>query len=169
MLLSDALLHKLARSVLAAAERAHLGVSVSVVDDRGAHRIYVSEAATRILGYPAEELIGSSTYLAFPPEERERMHALAKQWSTGEAIPFFLESAIIRKDGTRVPIEIAYTVVDLDGGPVTVAFLRDISERKRTEGALQKSEALFRKLVEAAPEAVVVSRNDRFVYANPRF
>jgi PAS domain S-box-containing protein len=160
---------QLAEPILAAAEMAQLGVSVSLFESDGPRRIFVSDAAARLLGYSAEELIGSSTFLTFAPEELERMRALGQRWRSGEAIPFFLETVILRKDGTRVPIEVAYTIVDLEGKKASVAFLRDISERKKTEAALRKSEALFRKLVEAAPEAVLVTRDMRIVYMNPRY
>src|SRR5438445_5200520 len=97
------------------------------------------------------------------------MHAIGQRWHAGETIPYFLETVALRKDGSRVPIEIAYSIVELDGTPATIAFLRDISERKRTEQALTRSESLFRKLVEAAPEAVLVARDHRVAYVNPRF
>src|SRR5689334_11675704 len=167
--MANQLPHRLAEPILAAAEMARLGVSVSVVEPEGARRIFVSDAAARLLGYTAEELVGSSTFLTFAPEELEKMRDLGQKWRSGEKIPYFLETVILRKDGTRVPIEVAYTMVDLDGKKASVAFLRDISERKKTEEALRKSEGLFRKLVEAAPEAVLVTRDKRMVYANPRF
>jgi PAS domain S-box-containing protein len=160
---------RLAEPILAAAEMAQLGVSVSLIEAEGARRVFVSDAAARLLGYGAEELVGSSTFLTFAPEELERMRDLAQKWHSSEAIPYFLETVILRKDGTRVPIEVAYTMVELEGQKMSVAFLRDITERKKTEQALRKSEGLFRKLVEAAPEAVVVTRDRRIVYLNPRF
>jgi PAS domain S-box-containing protein len=167
--MANQLPQRLAEPILAAAERAQLGVSVSFIEPEGARRVFVSDVAARLLGYSAEELIGSSTFLTFAPDEVGRMHALGDKWRSGETIPYFLETAIVRKDGARVPIEVAYTVVDIDGNKASVAFLRDISERKKTEEALRKSEGLFRKLVEAAPEAVLVTRNRRIVYSNPRF
>ena len=166
---TDELLQKLVGPILAAAEMAELGVSVSLVEPLGARRIYVSEAAARLLGYPVRELIGSSAFLTFAPEELERMQELSRRWRNGESIPYFLETIVLRKDQTRVPIEVAYAMVDLDGRPATVAFLRDISERRQAEEALKKSEGLFRKLVEAAPEAVLVVRQERIAYVNPRF
>src|SRR5215471_15496552 len=151
--MANQLPHRLAEPILAAAEMAQLGVSVSLIEPEGARRVFVSNACARLLGYSVEELVGSSTFLTFAPDELERMQALGDKWRSGEKIPYFLETAIVRKDGTRVPIEVAYTVVDLDGQTASVAFLRDITERKKTEDALLKSESLFRKLVEAAPEA----------------
>jgi PAS domain S-box-containing protein len=167
--MANQLPHRLAEPILAAAEMAQLGVSVSLIEPGGARRVFVSDACARLLGYSVEELVGSSTFLTFAPDELERMQALANKWRSGEKIPYFLETAIVRKDGTRVPIEVAYTLVDLDGQTASVAFLRDITERKKTEDALLKSESLFRKLVEAAPEAVAVSKNSRIAYVNPRF
>jgi len=167
--MANQLPHRLAEPILAAAEMAQLGVSVSLIEAEGARRVFVSDAAARLLGYSVEELVGSSTFLTFAPEELERMRGLGQKWRSGETIPYFLETVILRKDGTRVPIEVAYTVVELDGQKAAVAFLRDITERKKTEEALRKSEGLFRKLVEAAPEAVLVTRDRRVVYLNPRF
>jgi PAS domain S-box-containing protein len=94
---------------------------------------------------------------------------MMRQWQEGVDLPRFLETVALRKDGTHVPIEVAYSTVPLDDKPLTIAFIRDISERKRTEGALRSSEAVFRKLIEAAPDAVLVSRSDTAVYANPLY
>ncbi|MCP3102499.1 PAS domain S-box protein [Myxococcus sp. K15C18031901] len=43
----------------------------------------------------------------------------------------------------------------------------DVTERKRTEEALHRSEQSFRKLIEAAPEVIFVHRDQRFIYVNP--
>jgi PAS domain S-box-containing protein len=44
---------------------------------------------------------------------------------------------------------------------------KDITDRKRTEEALRRSETSFRKLIESAPEAICVHQERRFVYVNP--
>jgi len=165
--LSEEMAKWLAGPLLAAAEHAGLGVSVTLQEGNEFRRIFVNDAAARTLGYPSEELVGTSVLLTFAPEEMHRMETMARQWREGVQIPRFLETIVLRKDGTRVPVEVAYSQVTLDGKPATIAFLRDITERKRTEEALRESEALFRKLIEAAPDAVLVSRSDRSVYANP--
>ncbi len=165
--LSEEMSRWLTGPLLAAAEHAGLGVSVSVRDGAEVRRIFVSDSAARTLGYPLAELVGNSVLLTFAPEEARRMEDMMRQWREGVPLPRFLETVALRKDGTHVPIEVAYSAVTLDGKSATIAFIRDITERKRTEGALRSSEALFRKLIEAAPDAVLVSRDDRAVYANP--
>jgi PAS domain S-box-containing protein len=165
--LPEELLNRFAGPLLDAAEYAALGVSVSLVMGSDVRRVYVNRAAAHTLGYEPDELVGNSTFLTFAPEEMARMEKLQQDWRQGLPIPQALETVGLRKDGTRIPLEIAFALVAIDGKPATIAFIRDISERKRTESALRASEALFRKLVEAAPDAVLVSRNDTPIYANP--
>jgi PAS domain S-box-containing protein len=159
----------LCRPIIEAAELAEMGIAVSTVNGPDVRRLYVSDVAARILGYSVEELVGRSTFMSFAPEEAARMQKLSEDWRSGRAVPHFLESVVVRKDGTHVPVEVAYSGVTIDGKSATVSFLRDITVRKRTEEALRKSEALFRKLVEAAPEAVAVTRDEVLAYTNPRF
>jgi PAS domain S-box-containing protein len=61
-----------------------------------------------------------------------------------------VETAAIRRDGTVVPIELAITRLELEGQAIFSAFVRDITERTRTEDALRVSDARFRRLVELA-------------------
>jgi PAS domain S-box-containing protein len=166
---SEELLKRFAGPLLAAAEHAGLGVSMTLVDGADMRRIYVNQAAARTLGYEPEELVGNSPLLTFAPEEVGRIEQMSRQWNDGVELPHFLETVGLRKDGTRVPIEIAYASVTIDGTAGSVAFIRDITDRKRTESALRASEELFRKLIEAAPDAVAVSRGSRLVYANPLY
>jgi diguanylate cyclase (GGDEF)-like protein/PAS domain S-box-containing protein len=42
-----------------------------------------------------------------------------------------------RADGTEMPLELAIVQIDCDGPPIFTAYLRDISERRRAEQALQ--------------------------------
>jgi PAS domain S-box-containing protein len=51
--------------------------------------------------------------------------------------------------------------------PLEVERIKDITERKRTEQALLRSERSFRQLIESAPESICVHRHGKFVYVNP--
>lgn len=157
----------LAEAVLDAARVAGLGVTVSFDDGADLRHIYVNEAAAQILGSSVEQLMGGPTLIWFAPDERERVQSLLTRWRTGGLAPSLLETAVQRQEGERIPVEIAFSVVPLAGEPAVVMFLRDIRERKRNEIALRRSEQRFRKLSEAAPDAIGVSRYGRFVYVNP--
>jgi PAS domain S-box-containing protein len=157
----------LADAVLDAARIAGLGVMVSFDEGTIPKHIYVNDAAAEILGYDADELIGCAADAMFASEERDRVQKYTAAFRRGEAAPRSMETVVLQKSGARVPIEIACSVVPLAGEPAVVTFLRDIRERRAIEEARRLSEARFRQLIEAAPDAIGVYRCGRLVYVNP--
>jgi PAS domain S-box-containing protein len=111
-----------------------IGIFVADLEGR------VSEANgafLRILGYDREELVlgGVRWTDLTPPEWRERdMRTLAELNSTGTVQPF--EKEFFRKDGSRVPVLMGGALFK-EGGSEAVAFVLDLSERKRAEEALR--------------------------------
>ncbi|WMW81025.1 EAL domain-containing protein [Undibacterium cyanobacteriorum] len=62
--------------------------------------------------------------------------------------------------------EVLLNRVELDGKVLIQGTMRDISERKRVEAALQASEERHRTLVEWSPEGINVHRKGRLIYVN---
>ncbi len=89
-----------------------------------------------------------------PPEyidlETERI-AEAKKY--GICKPY--EKELIRKNGTRIPILVGYTLTG-EKREELVAFILDLSERKQVEAALQKSEERFRLAVDNIPDTLAI-------------
>jgi signal transduction histidine kinase len=54
-----------------------------------------------------------------------------------------VEMTALRADGTTIPVELAITRVPLDGPACFTGYLRDITERKRAEEELRRSEAFL--------------------------
>jgi PAS domain S-box-containing protein len=166
--MTEETLHSLAGAVLKAADYAQLGVSVLLVEERPMRRMYVNDTAVRILGQTREELLRTSVLLNYTDEEKAHLQDLDERRRNGEDLPPFLETVVQRPDG-NIPIEVAYSKVELNGQLAIVSFMRDIRDRRKTEEALRKSEAMFRLLIEAAPDAVAVTRDKSVVYGNPAF
>jgi len=126
---------------------------VITMDHRG-DVIEFNPAAERTFGYAGEEAVGREmAELIVPPELRERHRAgLRRYLETGE--PTLLGSRIeieaTRRDGSRFPVELTITRIDVPGDPVFTAHLRDITERLRIERDLRESRV---RLVKAADEA----------------
>lgn len=106
--------------------------------------------AERLFGWSQEEILGrrlSETII--PPAYREaHERGLAHFRATGEGpvLNRRIELTALRRDGTEFPVELAITPLRVGGATAFSAFLRDITERKRTEKALRDSEASFRLL-----------------------
>ena len=119
------------RSVTDAAQDA-----IIIIDSAGTIN-YWNLAASRILGYSAEEAFGKNVHEWLTPERfREKAFAGMKKFvatGRGDVLDTTTELAALRKDGVEIPIELSVGAMQLGTKLHAVAILRDIAERKRTE------------------------------------
>ena len=134
---------------------------------------YVNKAFEKLLGYKANELVGTSA-LKLPTysKSKDRVKAqgyLKKVIEKSSAKP--IDMSAITKDGEEVPINFTASVIkDAQGNPQTlVAVIRDISERKWAEEALRDSEELARGMLAAATTGIYFLQDGRFLYVNRLF
>ncbi len=106
-------------------------------------------AAENIFGWKRDEVIGRTmAELLVPERYREsHRHGLARYTQTGETriLNRRIEITALRHDGTELPVELTVTPIHESGKAIFTAYLRDISERKRTEEVLLESEKLLRR------------------------
>jgi PAS domain S-box-containing protein len=125
----------------------------------------VNNAYCRMSGYGRQELISKHIFDIDahdgPKEVRERLQLIRQSGSN------LFESMHLRKDGSTFDVEISTTWLDLSGG-LFVAFLRDISTRKKSEQALCESAENYRQLFEAGSDAIFLIDNQsgRILQAN---
>jgi PAS domain S-box-containing protein len=95
-------------------------------------------AATRLLGYEANEIIGQPILRIIPPELHDEEKDIIARLQRGEYIEHY-ETVRIAKDGRRVDLSLSLSPLRDKFGRVVGAakIARDITERKRTE-ALQQ-------------------------------
>jgi PAS domain S-box-containing protein len=123
-------------------------------------------------GYSRDELLGQRVTTIVPEGFAERLiadglrspaEALAQQIGTG------IELYGRRKDASDFPIEIMLSPLDSAEGILVIAAIRDITTRKEAEQRLAQTEARYRGLLEAAPDAmVVVNQDGKIVLLNIR-
>jgi PAS domain S-box-containing protein len=114
-----------------------------LIGDREGRILEANDAFLRILGYDREDLVSGRvrwTELS-PAEWRERdILTQAELNSTGIVQPF--EREYFRKDGSRVPVLIGAAMFK-EGGDKRLAFVLDLTERKRAEESLRQSERRY--------------------------
>ncbi|WP_171947805.1 PAS domain-containing protein [Bradyrhizobium erythrophlei] len=102
-----------------------------------------------------------------PPEWRDRdTRLIQEQLENGSLQPF--EKEYFRKDGGRVPVLIGVATFE-EGGNQGVAFVIDLTERKRAERALQESERNARSAIDGIDGLVaILAPNGELDTANRR-
>jgi PAS domain S-box-containing protein len=114
-----------------------------------------NKAATNILGYTEEEVIGKRLELIIPDRFHEaHRNGMARFTKTGEAhvIGTTVELAARTKSGEEVPIELSLSTWTVRDDRYYTGIIRDIGERKRAEEALRQSEQALREKTEEMKE-----------------
>lgn len=140
--------------------------AAAVSDARTNRFADVNAAFARQRGYERDELIGRDFLSIFPAAERDRARTLIAQGDGHGHLVF--DSEHLRKDGNSFPVHIDLTVVhDETGVPLhRIAYVGDLTERRRSEAALADSELRYRNLFDTSPEAVLICDEDRVLAAN---
>ena len=131
--------------------------------------IYVNPKFAEVFGYTPEEIEGMSQAADLvAPTDREPLQAAIRRRISGDesATPYSFTG--LRKDGSEVQLEVHGSRADLDGRPAIIGALVDVTEQRKAEDALRRSELRFRTLFEAGADAILlVNENGVILDANP--
>lgn len=105
-----------------------------------------------LLGYAWDELMQFSLKDILPASTD--WSQLIEEISSKGGTNFETEN--IRKDGTHVPVEVSTSLFKMEGKPVMLALIQDITERKKTEKKLKESEKKYRGLFECTTDGIIV-------------
>lgn len=122
-----------------------------IVDERGVIQLVNGQVMT-LFGFEREELVGKPVEVLIP----ESLHRAHRSHRAGyvqdprvRAMGAGLDLRARRKDGTEFPAEISLSPLQTDDGMLISATIRDITQKRREE-------RLFRGLLEAAPDGMVI-------------
>ena len=138
------------RTIAASAQDA-----IIMMDADGAISFW-NPAAEAIFGYTAQEVLGQNLHHLLAPE---RFHAafnagIARFRTSGEggAVGRMIELAALRKDGIEIPIELSLSAVRRKDQWIAISIVRNISERKKSEAALQDSHEALQSILKTTPD-----------------
>jgi len=150
----------------------HSSPEPMVVYDAEGHVLFVNSACSITFGWSVKDLLGR--HIDYVPEEylpqtRETLERSFK----GERVPPF-ETQRLTKDGKVLDVYISSALFRNEEGQLAgrVVTLRDITEFKRSENELRRSEYRYRTLFERARDSIMIiglegDRRGQIVAANP--
>jgi PAS domain S-box-containing protein len=107
------------------------------------------------LGYSRAEVVGRNTLDIIHPEDREKVAQAMARDLAGH--PTTVEARVHKRDGTLMWAEMrGKATFGIDGKQIIVACSRDISERKRLQERLKKSEEYYKSLLRGSSDLITV-------------
>ncbi len=125
------------------------------VHDLNGTYLSMNQAAERVFGYTREEAMKLNMSQIVAPEHLAIANKKLLEKVEGDSTQTAYEVDCIRKDGSRITLEINSTLITKDGAPVAVqGIARDTTERKLDEEELRESEERYRDLFENANDLI---------------
>ena len=110
---------------------------------RGGEILDVNDRACQQLGYSREELIGATPLLFDTGATPERIQEVGATMDRGESVT--LESRYRHKNGSEFPVELRISPFSQNENRLSVATVRDITERQQSEEKLRHQQALLQE------------------------
>lgn len=135
-------------------DQAPLGIAI--IDSIEGRFEQVNQKYCEITGYSKEDMLARTFQDITYPDDLQKDLDNMTELLSGRIDSFRMEKRYIRKDGLIVWVNLTCVPLWLDASDrrLHIAMVEDITERKRTEEALQASETRFREIAETIEEVV---------------
>ena len=143
-----------------------IAVHLSGKDGLPTNFVQVNDAACKMLGYTMEEILKLSPLDIDTQGSEGQTPAVVGELLKNKQI--FFETEMKAKNGRGIPVEVSAGIFQMGINQATMSVARNITERRRAEEALVKSEERYRNLSTASLDAIVTENLDGIItYANP--
>ena len=117
---------------------------------------FINRRLAAMVGYSVEEGLNTPFPDYVHPDQISRVVENYNLQITGREESLRYETVLVHKDGLNVEVEINAGLITYEGHRAVLAIVRDISERKRTEKALQVSEEKYSRLFHNSIDAIII-------------
>ncbi len=147
-------------------------VGICLTDDRG-YFVEINDAYCKLYGFNRQELIGKQFTVHFPHLAKKDKSNLIRQYKKFICKGSYQagEFTVYRRNGEALIVDITRGGFQQDDGKYfVVTTVINVTERKRAEAALLKSEQQYRHLVETSQDAIwSLDAEGRYSFANQAF
>lgn len=114
-----------------------------------------NKGAEQVYGYPAEEILGKPAVVLIPSSLRNEAKKMIEMIKQGEKVHQY-ETSRLRKDGRIIDVSMTLSpIFDVSGELIAISVIaRDITESKKAEEKLQKSEERYRIVTEQTGQLI---------------
>jgi len=138
---------------------------IITVDDGGNVKS-INRTIEQMFGYNADQIVGRPLTGLIAPDRRAQYNEERFNPELADTGPEESEYVGRRTDGSEFPMELAATRIRVDGRPLLIYIVRDISERKLAEERLQLAASVF----ENTTEGILITDRDGIIQSsNPAF
>jgi PAS domain S-box-containing protein len=136
-----------------AIENSHDGVLIV----REGKILFCNGRMIKMFGYDsADDFLHAKPYFFIHPSDVARIRQINEDRYAGKSVPERYEFKGIRKDGKNLALEASVTRILFQDMPATLVYVRDLTDKKKAEEALKKSEEQYRRIVETTSEGICV-------------
>jgi PAS domain S-box-containing protein len=112
--------------------------------------VYLNEQMASILGYEKTELVGTRIKDHIHSDEVSKVLDHYSRQTQGDSAPVIFESRLIHKNGRSIDVQLNAEIVMFNGQLANFVFVRDITERKQQQAALERQNRELTTLFKAA-------------------
>jgi two-component system, cell cycle sensor histidine kinase and response regulator CckA len=179
-MVADVTERKQAEEALRESQQRMTGIVVSAMDsiisvDEQQRIVLFNAAAERMFRCSATEAMGQPVERFIPERFRSAHGAHIRRFGetgvTNRVIGALDSLWAVRADGEEFQVEASISRIESSGKPLFTVILRDVTDRRRAEEALRKSEERFSKAFRSSPLAVTISTEaeGRYLEVNEAF
>jgi PAS domain S-box-containing protein len=132
--------------------------------------VYVNPRLAEIFGFQQEKMIGLTVLDLVTEADRERVRENFRKRLSGEVSSLSYSFHGLKKDSSEVAVEVYGRTTMHNGRPAIMGTLLDITERKRAEDELRKSEEHLHVILESTGDGILaVNAAGKTIMTNQRF
>ncbi|MFO7948938.1 MAG: PAS domain S-box protein [Candidatus Fermentibacteraceae bacterium] len=113
-----------------------------IIIHRNGRIVFANRACFESLGYHSGEVLDHSIMDFIVPGQHQPVSERMEGRARGEDVPSTFETTLRKGDGGLLPVEVNASIIEYDGEPAFIVFLRDITERRELERQLRQAQKM---------------------------